>query len=38
MIVEPFANDEPKDNLNPVRRVYYSFRRYCARLAHVLRK
>ncbi len=25
MIVEPFANDEFKDNLNPVGRVYYSF-------------
>ena len=25
MIVEPFANDELKDNLNPVGRVYYSF-------------
>ena len=25
MIVEPFANDEMKDNLNPVGRVYYSF-------------
>ncbi len=24
MIVEPFANDELKDNLNPVGRVYYS--------------
>jgi ubiquinone/menaquinone biosynthesis C-methylase UbiE len=25
MIVEPFANDVLKDNLNPVGRVYYSF-------------
>jgi SAM-dependent methyltransferase len=25
MIVEPFANDELKENLNPVGRVYYSF-------------
>lgn len=25
MIVEPFANDEMKDNLNPVGRVYYGF-------------
>jgi SAM-dependent methyltransferase len=25
MIVEPFAHDELKDNLNPVGRVYYSF-------------
>jgi SAM-dependent methyltransferase len=25
MIVEPFAQDELKDNLNPVGRVYYSF-------------
>jgi SAM-dependent methyltransferase len=25
MIVEPFANDNLKDNLNPVGRVYYSF-------------
>jgi len=25
MIVEPFANNEMKDNLNPVGRVYYSF-------------
>ncbi len=25
MIVEPFANDELKDNLNPVGRAYYSF-------------
>ena len=25
MIVEPFANDEMSDNLNPVGRVYYSF-------------
>jgi ubiquinone/menaquinone biosynthesis C-methylase UbiE len=25
MIVEPFAHDEMKDNLNPVGRVYYSF-------------
>jgi len=25
MIVEPFANGELKDNLNPVGRVYYSF-------------
>ena len=25
MIVEPFANDQFKDNLNPVGRVYYSF-------------
>ncbi|MBW8748145.1 MAG: methyltransferase domain-containing protein [Acidobacteria bacterium] len=25
MIVEPFANDELKDNLNPLGRVYYSF-------------
>jgi ubiquinone/menaquinone biosynthesis C-methylase UbiE len=25
MIVEPFANDQLKDNLNPVARVYYSF-------------
>jgi hypothetical protein len=24
-IVEPFANDELKDNLNPVGRVYYTF-------------
>ncbi len=23
MIVEPFANDDLKDNLNPVGRVYY---------------
>jgi hypothetical protein len=27
MIVEPFAHDELKDNLNPVGRVYYSFSR-----------
>jgi ubiquinone/menaquinone biosynthesis C-methylase UbiE len=25
MIVEPFANDELKNNLNPVGRIYYSF-------------
>jgi SAM-dependent methyltransferase len=25
MIVEPFANEQLKDNLNPVGRVYYSF-------------
>ncbi len=25
MIVEPFANDQLKENLNPVGRVYYSF-------------
>ncbi|MEG9437255.1 methyltransferase domain-containing protein [Edaphobacter sp. HDX4] len=25
MIVEPFANDDLKDNLNPVGRMYYSF-------------
>jgi len=25
MIVEPFANDQLKDNLNPVGRVYHSF-------------
>jgi len=25
MIVEPFANDQLKDNLNPVGRVYYGF-------------
>jgi SAM-dependent methyltransferase len=25
MVVEPFANDELKNNLNPVGRVYYSF-------------
>lgn len=25
MIVEPFAHDELKNNLNPVGRVYYSF-------------
>ena len=25
MIVEPFANDQLRDNLNPVGRVYYSF-------------
>jgi len=25
LIVEPFANDELKDNLNPLGRVYYSF-------------
>jgi SAM-dependent methyltransferase len=25
MVVEPFANDNLKDNLNPVGRVYYSF-------------
>ncbi len=25
MIVEPFANDRLKDNLNPVGRIYYSF-------------
>ena len=25
MIVEPFANDELRDNLNPVGRVYYTF-------------
>jgi ubiquinone/menaquinone biosynthesis C-methylase UbiE len=25
MIVEPFANDQMKDNLNPVGRLYYSF-------------
>jgi hypothetical protein len=24
MIVEPFANDDVKDNLNPVGRVFYS--------------
>jgi len=25
MIVEPFAQDDPSDNLNPVGRVYYNF-------------
>jgi hypothetical protein len=25
MIVEPFAHDDLKDNLNPVGRLYYSF-------------
>ena len=25
MIVEPFANDELKDNLNPIGRIFYSF-------------
>ncbi len=25
MIVEPFAQDDPNDNLNPVGRVYYNF-------------
>ena len=25
MIVEPFANDEMKDNMNPVGRMFYSF-------------
>src|SRR5258708_27033981 len=25
MIVEPFANDQLQDNLNPVGRIYYSF-------------
>ena len=25
MLVEPFANDELKDNMNPVGRLYYSF-------------
>jgi SAM-dependent methyltransferase len=25
MVVEPFANDQLKDNLNPLGRVYYSF-------------
>jgi SAM-dependent methyltransferase len=25
MIVEPFANDELKDNLNPIGQIYYSF-------------
>jgi hypothetical protein len=25
IIVEPFANDQPKDSLNPVGRVHYSF-------------
>jgi hypothetical protein len=25
MIVEPFANDDLQDNLNPVGRVFYSF-------------
>jgi SAM-dependent methyltransferase len=25
MIVEPYANDQLKDNLNPVGRIYYSF-------------
>jgi hypothetical protein len=25
MIVEPFANNELKDNMNPAGRVYYSF-------------
>jgi hypothetical protein len=25
MIVEPYANDRLKDNLNPVGRIYYSF-------------
>jgi hypothetical protein len=24
MIVEPFANDDTKDNLNPIGRVFYS--------------
>ena len=24
MIVEPFANDNPEDNFNPVGRAYYS--------------
>jgi len=27
IVVEPYANDELKDNLNPVGRVYYSFSR-----------
>ena len=38
MIVEPFANDSLKDNLNPVGRVYYSFSRCCARLVHAHKK
>jgi hypothetical protein len=25
MVVEPFAQDEPSDNINPVGRVYYNF-------------
>jgi hypothetical protein len=25
MIVEPFAQDDPSDNINPVGRVYYNF-------------
>ncbi len=38
MIVEPFANDHLKDNLNPVGRVYYSFSTLLARPAHAHRK
>ena len=38
MIVEPFANDDLKDNLNPVGRVYYYSPRCSAHPAPVLRK
>ena len=38
MIVEPFANDELKDNLNPVGRIYTRFQLCCARLPLDLRK
>ncbi len=33
MIVEPFANDDLQDNLNPVGRIYIHSRRCCAHLA-----
>ena len=38
MIVEPFANDQLKDNLSPVGRVYYSFSTRFARHARGRRK
>ncbi len=38
MIVEPFANDALKDNINPVGRAYYSFSTLLARPARARRK
>ena len=38
MIVEPFANDELKDNLDPVGRVYYLFSTLLCRPVHDRRK
>ena len=38
MIVEPFANDQLKDNLNPVGWSTIRFQRCCARPAHDRRK